>query len=81
MRNIHHAIQAPGQKLTFDFKDATVELNKVVAVGAMGCVCLLSFPSNKDGKTVMTFTAIWSTKVPSTATMEKSTMLIWERSN
>ncbi len=44
----------PGQPLQFDFKDATEKLNEVVAVGAMGSVCLLSFPSNKSGKTVMT---------------------------
>jgi hypothetical protein len=43
-----------GQPLRFDLKDATEKLNEVVAVGAMGSVCLLSFPSNESGKTVMT---------------------------
>lgn len=44
----------PGQPLQFYFKDATNKLNEVVATGAMGSVCLLSFPSNGDGSTVMT---------------------------
>lgn len=44
----------PGQGLQFDFKDATNHLNEVVAVGAMGCFCLLSFPENNEGRTVMT---------------------------
>lgn len=45
---------SPGQPLKFDLKDATEKLNKVVAVGAMGSMCFLSFPNNESGKTVMT---------------------------
>lgn len=45
---------AANEELQFDFKDATEKMNDVVAIGAMGCVCLLSFPSNKNGKKVMT---------------------------
>lgn len=45
---------SPEEGLQFDFKNATEKLNEVVAPGAMGSVCLLSFPSNKSGKTVMT---------------------------
>jgi hypothetical protein len=45
---------SPGEKLQFDLKDATEKLNEVVAEGAMGSVCLLSFPQGKDGKTIMT---------------------------
>jgi hypothetical protein len=43
-----------GTRLSFDFKDATEILNDVVGEDAMGCVCLLSLPNNKDGKTVVT---------------------------
>ncbi|HUC20398.1 MAG TPA: hypothetical protein VMR98_02805, partial [Candidatus Polarisedimenticolaceae bacterium] len=42
-----------GEALTFDLKDATDSINKVVANGAMGSVCLLSFPENKKGETVI----------------------------
>lgn len=44
----------PGSRLQFDFKEATERLNEVVAAGAMGSFCLLSFPSNESGKSVMT---------------------------
>ncbi len=45
---------APGERLRFDLKDATEKLNNVVADGAMGSICLLSFPTNESGQTVMT---------------------------
>ena len=40
--------------LLFDLKVATEKLNEVVAPGAMGSLCLLSFPNDEQGKTVMT---------------------------
>lgn len=43
-----------GGQLQFDFKEANDKLNEVVASGATGSICLLSFPSNKSGQTVMT---------------------------
>lgn len=43
-----------GRELNFDFKDATEMLNDVVADDALGCICLLSLPSNKEGNTVVT---------------------------
>jgi len=43
-----------GQNLEFNLKEATEKLNEVVTDGAMGCICLLSFPSNKSKQTVMT---------------------------
>jgi len=45
---------ATGRQLSLDFKDASEMLNDVVANDALGSVCLMSLPSNKDGKTVVT---------------------------
>ena len=45
---------AAGKQLKFNLKDANEKLNEVVAEGAMGSVCLLSFPTNESGQTVMT---------------------------
>ncbi len=40
------------------------KLNEVVATGAMGSLCLLSFPYNESGKTVMTVHCYLANKNP-----------------
>lgn len=55
---------SPGNSLSFDFKDATEKLNEVVAAGVMGSVCLLSFPNNNNGDTVMTIHCYLVNKSP-----------------
>jgi len=45
---------AIGEALQFDFKNATDKLNQTLAEGAMGSICLLSFPIDENGKTIMT---------------------------
>lgn len=53
-----------GERLSFDLKEATDNINRVVAYGAMGCVCLLSFPTNEKGDTVVTMHCHFVSKNP-----------------
>lgn len=55
---------ATGESLSFDLKDATLNINEVVAYEAMGCVCLLAFPKNKKGETVITLYCHFVSKNP-----------------
>lgn len=43
-----------GQQLSFDLKSATEQLNEIVSEEALGCVCLLSFPSKANGEVEVT---------------------------
>lgn len=62
---------SPGGQLRFDLKDANEKLNEVVEAGTMGSVCLLSFPSNASGKTVMTVHCYLVNKSPKFGTNGK----------
>jgi len=55
---------SPDRRLQFDLKNAREKLSEVVADGAMGSVCLLSFPSDESGQTVMTVNCYLVSKNP-----------------